>query len=197
MESKMIAIPQHDGEFANEQNEDLGLEVEEEPIGIVEQKPQDKEVLRRQKTHTVLTDPQLVDLIGVKTSSNLDALGLKSDTVEQTLMGNLRVSLFWEEKIMLLIHALQIVGYYYVMYIEQVPAKYSYITSAFAFCIGKFDYIVSYPEAITDYSTIMINTFAWTGICFVCFGIIFMLYATGYLTRSAITGPYWLFKIGY
>ncbi len=195
----MIEIGQNDDERKDEQVEGLGLEMEEEPIAMVEPKQGSEEAVRRQKTHAVLSDPQLVKLIGVKKKSSLEALGLKSDTVDVSLLGNLRVSLFWEEKIMLFLHVMQLLGFYYVAYREEVPDKYSNLHNFFAAFIVKVDFIGWYPDAIVEekYSTMALYAGIWSCACLLVFVGIFFLYATGYFQRASISGPHFLFKYGY
>ena len=203
----MIEVPQTEGHVKDEQIEGLGLEMHEEPIAMIAPNtgPEEDAVhvnvnndaLRRQKTHGILTDHEIKDLIGVRKKSPLDSFGVKTDSVEFSILGNLKTSLFWEEKVMVFLHAMQLLGYYYVLYYEQVPEKYTAWSDIFAAFIGKIDYIAFYRSAISEYVPLAVYSLIWAGVCILLFIITFTLFMKGVVERIAISGPYALLKIGY
>lgn len=178
--------------------EQLRLEVEEEHIGIIEAKQDDKELLKKQKTHGVLSDQELETMIGVnKRGNSIEMYSLKSEDIELSFLGNLKVSLFWEEKILGLIRCLQLMGFYFVVFYEQVPQSSQSMFNFIPGFILKFDYILYYQTSLSNYSFIMIYTFGWAGCCILLFLIFLFLHFRGIIQRYSISAPYWLYKSGF
>jgi hypothetical protein len=173
----------------------LGFVVGEENIGIIQSKQDDKEGIRRQKTHQVLNDQELETIIGVNKRANpLDALNMRAENIEVSCMGNLKVSLYWEEKFLSLIKSLQLMGFYYVIFYEQIPQSSYSIFNAFPGFIMKFDYIYFYQNSLSNYNFLFIYVIAWAGACGGIFLLILYFVSTGKFQKYSISSPHWIFK---
>jgi len=199
----MIEIPQTDEKLKDEQIEGLGLDLQEEPVGMLGTKQiltdevTDAEALRRQKTHNILTNPQLTDLIGVKNKKTFDLMGVRTEDIEVSIAGNLKVSLFWEEKILMFIHTMQLIGFYFVVFKEQVPEKYAMLSNIFTATMLKIDYIASYNLTLTQYSFGFLYCLLWSIPCIALFIVYFSCTATGCLQRFIISYKESFFKYAY
>jgi hypothetical protein len=193
-----MPMAQNSEENKDEPIEGLGLDLGEEQVGIVKSKEDDKDLLYKQKTHSKLTDTQLEDLIGMrKRGQALDILYPKKETVSVSFFGNLRISLFWEEKLILFLHAFQILGFYFVMYYEQVPSSWKNLANFFAVFVLKFDTISFYEKSISSYSAIYLNAFIWAGAAIGVFVALVIMWTKGVLQRLVIADYNIFVKLGY
>ena len=188
----------NDEENKDEPIEGLGLDLGEEQLGMVKPKEEEKDLLYKQKTHSKLTDTQLEDLIGMrKRGQALDILYPKKETVSISCFGNLRVSLFWEEKLLLFLHAFQLLGYYFVVFYEQVPTAWKNLANFFAFFVLKFDTIGFYEKSISNYSAIFLNAIIWAGAAIGIFIALIILMNKGVLQKLVIADYNTILKIIY
>ena len=205
--AQLLQNPSNENRNRMEKSEENGFSQDEESYTVVEPSQvygepggivvDDIEQKRIKRYAGILSDEQLKELIGINKTTSKESLGLQYEEPKYTFFGNLEVSLFWEEKIMILIWALQLLGFFYVVLIEYVPKRYIGLGRFFAIFLLKFDYIASYNSAISNYNFIFVYSLLWSIIGIGYFAVLFGLHIKGCFHRGSISGPYWFFKLLY
>lgn len=130
---------------------------------------------------------------------------MKKDQLKNALykkwncFGNFNVSLFWEEKLMILIRTLQLFGLLYVAFIEQWP----WIDGEEAMYVFGSSYVYlmkdNYYGLITEYFPYLVNLAAWIAFALLSLGIFLLI---GLVTKCWKEFKYsrtllkkWLFNI--
>jgi hypothetical protein len=88
--------------------------------------------------------------------------------IQHNCLGNLKISMFWEEKLIIFIQALQFLGVILTAFYEQFPKVYRKYLVIFLGSVLNFPYIISYDKAITTFSAGFYGVVASSAVIVVC-----------------------------
>jgi hypothetical protein len=172
--------------------------------GVIENKSSSS---RRDKSEDDDEEVELIDFSRRK-SANAEAIkkmiGFKQDHLafeeeniimpSTSLVGNLVISLFWEEKIILFFQTFQFYAVLFNIFYEQFPQEMQSGLSFLNLLVLNFPYLSNYEETLENYEVGFLYGIVFTGILFVLaiMGLIFIF--TGTFSKCVLRLPHIFLK---